>query len=311
MANSVEFSAVAQLIADKLGLPLPVVIALTIAGMLGWVCWRTRSTHVLISRIWRLIYGKTAMADREIGKFIENRNRLVTFRFFSGLPVRTLPQAKRLIQWSTVNNEEIADIRACGDLFDLEACRLNVERIPGRFARFAMWLAALVLTVMVVLSAAGGLTDRALLQFKESKKWFLISEQSATPWAGSGVLTKKDCIEATGTQPVTTSFASDEATVICKALRDADMPAFIKQTVAQQRLLFSITGMFLFYWAWVFWAEFRRGNFANNMKRRIEARAQSTDPKAGKPGPKALLPDVSASPKLNESKESEEPVISS
>jgi hypothetical protein len=89
MNTSIEFSGLTQWLADKIDLPQPVLFVLTIGALLGWVCWRTRSTHVVITRIWRLIFGKTAMADREIGKFIENRNRLVTFRFFSGMPVRT------------------------------------------------------------------------------------------------------------------------------------------------------------------------------------------------------------------------------
>jgi hypothetical protein len=51
MNTSIEFSGLTQWLADKIGLPQPVLFALTIGALLGWVCWRTRSTHIVITRI--------------------------------------------------------------------------------------------------------------------------------------------------------------------------------------------------------------------------------------------------------------------
>lgn len=247
MNTSIEFSGLTQWLADKIGLPQPVLFALTIGALLGWVCWRTRSSHVVITRIWRLIFGKTAMADREIGKFIENRNRLVTFRFFSGMPVRTLAQAKRILRWSTVHDEEIADIKACGDLFDLEACRLREERIPGRPLQVFQVLLLGGLAGATILAGYGLRMDQALLQFKESQKWFWLSETTAVPLGGEGFVSKKACLDDALPRPNPTSFSNDEVGIVCKAFRDSDTPAFVDKIVEQQRALLVPIGATLLY----------------------------------------------------------------
>lgn len=276
MNTSIEFNGLTQWLADKVGLPQPVLFALTIGALLGWVCWRTRSTHVLITRIWRLIFGKTAMADREIGRFIENRNRLVTFRFFSGMPVRTLAQAKRILHWSTVHDEEIADIRACGDLFDLEACRLREERIPGRPLQIVQVLLLAGLAGAVILAGYGLRLDQALLQFKESQKWFWLSDTAAVPLGGKGLVSKRACLndELPRTNP--TSFSDDEVGIVCKAFRDSDTPPFVEKIVAQQRALLVPISVTLLYWAWQCWLLFRCGIFARNIQERISASKKGT-----------------------------------
>ncbi len=276
MNTSIEFNGLTQWLADKVGLPQPVLFALTISALLGWVCWRTRSTHVLITRIWRLIFGKTAMADREIGRFIENRNRLVTFRFFSGMPVRTLAQAKRILHWSTVHDEAIADIRACGDLFDLEACRLREERIPGRPLQIVQVLLLAGLAGAVILAGYGLRLDQALLQFKESQKWFWLSDTAAVPLGGKGLVSKRACLndELPRTNP--TSFSDDEVGIVCKAFRDSDTPPFVEKIVAQQRALLVPISVTLLYWAWQCWLLFRCGIFARNIQERISASKKGT-----------------------------------
>lgn len=310
MTTSIEFSGLAQLLADKIGMPQPVLIALTIGLILGWICWRTRSTHVVITRIWRLVYGKTALADREIGIFIENRSRLVTFRFFSGIPVRTLPQAKRLIHWSAVHDEEIADIRACGDLFDLEACRLREERIPPRPLQLFQLILLITLAGTVVLSGYGLHTDQALLQFKESKKWFWLSDTAAAPLTGKSAVSVKDCPADTPPHSNSTSFSDDEVSVVCKALRDADTHTFIEQNVAQQRLLFGTLGAVVIACAWQCWLSFRRGYFARDMKQRINAKLKRPMEQADAPAASEAQSATTRSPKGTRFRENVDATVS-
>lgn len=274
---SSEFNGFAQFLADLLGLPQPVLIALAFAIGIGWICWRTRSTHVVIRHIWRLVFGRAAFADREIARFIETRNRLVTFRFIAGLPVRTLAQAKRLLRWSTVNDEELATVKACGDLFDLENCCLRDEQIPSRWQQVLLVLLAFIFGFAVALFALGSLTDRAVLQFKESKTWFLLSTKAAVSYPGNGRITQKACADATGKQMTSQAFTADEATIICKALGDVNIKDDIEQIVMQQRLAFGLVGVFLAYCASTCWATFRRSYFARSMKQRLSSKKQITN----------------------------------
>lgn len=295
MNTSIEFSGLTQWLADKIGLPQPVLFALAIGAILGWVCWRTRSTHVVITRIWRLIFGKAAIADREIGKFIENRNRLVTFRFFSGMPVRTLSQAKRLLRWSAVHDEEIADIRACGDLFDLEACRLREERIPGRPLQVFQVLLLAGLAGAVILAGYGLRLDQALLQFKESQKWFWLSDTTAVPLGGEGLVSKKACLNDELPRPNPTSFSDDEVGMVCKAFGDSDTPPFVEKIVAQQRALLVPISVTLLYWTWQCWLLFRCGIFARNIQQRISTSKKAAKGKTDEPNTQTTSPGRSPS----------------
>lgn len=279
MNTTIEFSGFAQFIADMLGIPQSILIVAGIAATLGWICWRTRSTHVLMTRIWRLVFGKSATADQEVAKFIETRNRLVTFRFFAGVPVRTLAQAKRLIRWSTIHDEEIADIRACGDLFDREACRLVDDRIPGHMMQFLQWLITWALASAVIFASAGFLTERAALQFKESKKWFFLSELAATPLSGDGVVSVKSCDTPHAKSTVTSSFSAEEIAIICKVLADPEHPTIVKQYVTQQRFLCAPFAVIFAYGALVSFFSFRQGYFASRMKKRLSAKENKPLPK--------------------------------
>lgn len=294
--NAFEFSGIAQYIAEKLRLPLAVLIPLVIALLLAWVCWRTRSTHVVMSRIWRFVFGKTTQQDRELGKFIETRNRLVMFRFFSGMPkVRTLAQAKRIIHWSNLHDEELAEIKACGDLFDFENCRLKVDRIPGKKFQGLKVLCALILLIAVAFTVAGLLTESALLQFNVSKKWFLLTKDTAKPLWEEGVLTQKACAETKQKDSSPKAFSDDERVVICKAFDESDTAAFIERTVRQQRYLLSLMLLYLAYFAWMPWASFRKGLFATELQDRITKKAKSPPAKkleASSPGSISCLSSV-------------------
>lgn len=266
---SSEFKGFSQFLADFTGLPQSVLIALAFTFGIGWICWRTRSTHVVIRHIWRLVFGRAALADREIASFIETRNRLVTFRFISGLPVRTLAQAKRLLRWSKANEEELATIKACGNLFDLENCCLREGQILSQWQQVLLVLFACVFGFAVAFFALGSLTDRAVLQFKESKTWFLLSTEAAVSFPETGRITKKACADSIGNPMASQPFSAVEATIICKALSDINIKNDIEQIVMQQRFAFGIVCVFLVFCAWTCWATFRCSYFASGIKQRL------------------------------------------
>ncbi len=47
---STEFNVLVQFLADRYDLPQQLLIAAAFAIGIGWVCWRTRSTHIVIAR---------------------------------------------------------------------------------------------------------------------------------------------------------------------------------------------------------------------------------------------------------------------
>lgn len=266
---NIEYNAVVQLLIEKLGVPQPVLISLLFTMLISWICWRTRSTHLVMTQVWRLFFGKVAVADHEISQFIESRTKLSTFRFFSGLPVRTLIQAKHLIRWSVQHNEEISDIKACGELFDLETGNLREDSIPSRALSSIQLVASTLLACAVAFCLVGLFSDLALLQFKTTKTWFLLSDQYAKSWSGDEVITPKLCAKNIGETLKSKAFTRDEVAVICNGFGNTELHATVKETLVQQRSLFGTLGLVFTLWGWASWAAFRRGISAKAMMKRM------------------------------------------
>jgi hypothetical protein len=274
MTNS-DYSNFAQLLASWLGLPLPILVTLAMAGIIGWVCWRTRSTHVLTLRLWKLVYGKAAMADRAIAELIENRERLIKFRFFTGLQVRTLPQAMRLTSWAKKNDVEMAEVKACGHHFDLETFRVR-KRLPGDLELFGLALWAAACGVVLMAALAGSATDRAILKFNNSGTWFVLSTDAAVSWKGRTRITASDCHAQVGVGPLA-PFTAEEKSSICEALTGPTNSTFIDHAVHEQRIAFGGVAPAFAFFSFVAWGAFRRGAFARALKERLDIQGSATD----------------------------------
>ena len=270
---SEEFYGFVQYLSHVSGLPQPVLVVMAFVAGIGWICWRTRSSHIVLTRIWRIAFGPAMQTDDEIAQFIEERNRLVTFRFHSGLPVRTLTQAKRLIQWSRDNDEEVGTIRACGELFDLEACYPRSERVPKPWQQLVVGAITLAFLIAAVSAGIGAWTDRAMLQFKESKTWFFLSNESAVSFSGNARLTRKQCADLSIDNHVPMPpFSPEEVLALCKAFDSSDIGDDVRRYVSQQRFGFGLLGVLLALGTWSCGLVFFRNECAMGLKRRLDRR---------------------------------------
>jgi hypothetical protein len=268
MTSAVDFT---RTVGEWLVVPTPVLGALIVVALLAWLCWRARSTHPLLMRAWRLLMGRCGTADREVGKLIEARDRLIRFRFFFGLPVRTLAQAKRVGRWACQQDEDLSSVAACGNLFDLEACRLREDALPTRATQGgrAFFVAVFAVSVAALLVATA--TDRALLQFEHSGVWFSLSADSAVALRGDVRLDAAQCVDSDPALKLTT-FSDSERTSLCKAFGSASTAAFVKATVSQQRFAFAPLAASLTVFGLSAWTSLRRGVAGREMQRRLEKR---------------------------------------
>lgn len=271
--NSTVLSQFARGVGEWFGFPGPLVGALVIALLVAWTCWRTRSTHLFITRMWRLVAGKQDFSDREIGRFLEQRHKLLKFRFHSGLAVRTLPQAKRMVAWSSKHDEELSDVQACGNLFDIEECRLREERLPGSWHQFWSGIAMVLLIWALVFLAGGAAATRAILQMKESGTWLTVSSDSVRGLFDGEVVTTKDCTQGSGGVASKLGVTALEASSICDALADPATAQFVASSVRGQRAAFgTLTLSALFLWIMLL-RSMRRGFAAKEMQKRLRRKA--------------------------------------
>jgi hypothetical protein len=232
------YSDLIRSLSDLFGVRAALLTTLLFALLIAFTCWRTRSTHLVVVRLWRLVTGKSDLSDRELGRMLDTRHKLLKFRFHTGLAARTWLKAKELMSWAARHDEELADVKTCGHWFDLEATRLK-EQVPAAWGLFwrvltltlAAWLAMLLLSLTA--------SNRAFLQMRESGTFFSLSIESANGVFRGQRITVADCTADEGMVAQKLSVTLREAKSVCDALRDAPATrTLVGNAVTEQRLVF-------------------------------------------------------------------------
>lgn len=266
-----EISVLSRSIAQWLAIPVPIAASLLFGALVAWLCWRSGSTHPVLTRLWRMFMGRTAATDREISRLIETRDRLTRFRFIFGLRARTLAQAKRVAKWSEVHDEELADIKACGRLFNLETCSVVKDEIPNDWVLFAnvVFLALLAASALAMFGLMW--PDKALLKFHESKTWIWMAPTSASHFNGMPLLAAESC-----NGPIVPAalgkVGPDEAKALCDAFAKPSNKTFVQDTIEEQRRAFGGLALILSVFATMAWMSLRAGVSARTMLSRQQAR---------------------------------------
>lgn len=257
----------------------PVAVAVAVAA----ASWRMRSTHFFLLRTWRMMFGQRFGADREVDELLQAREGLIKFRFFFGLPVRTLDQAKQVGAWAKANGEELGDVRACGNLFDLETCDLKRDAIPSMGMQVLKLVSMCLLVAIMASTALMAVRSAALLQFKASGTWFWLdgsSAQTVAPWR-SGRIDRQACSATAALASSQDGFSDSERTSLCGFFADPELDAFVQATVKRQRAMLAFILAYLMWPAVYLWNSVRRGAAARRMQQRLLDRAGRTAAQCG------------------------------
>lgn len=223
----------------------------------GWLWWRTESRHVLMHRIWRLLHGSQPISDPEINAYIDEQTSLMSFRFLTGVQVKTLESARQLIQWAKFHDVEIQAINWCGDYFDPDLREVRLHKLPPG------WIQTLEIAFTTLMFAAamigfiGTVTNDAVLKFKATDRWFLMkSEEANVIWPfNAGSLQKSDCQANSRDNALRTSFAESEVQLLCTMLASPETQGYVQKTVASQRVGFAFGSfallLFAWHWLWI------------------------------------------------------------
>lgn len=266
-------SNIVTVLGNSVGLSGPISVAIATGLFVGWICWRSKSSHLILIRLWRLAYGRQGIKDRELLKFIRTRDRLIFLRMH-GVPARTLCAGKKLLAWAEKHDEEMADINACGPLFDREACALRVAAIPATWWRFLASIGCMALAMGLMFSGALTATDRAILQFKDSGTWFSLAPDRAAPLRHQGTVTTQACVLPAGqTPPANDVFSTREVADLCILLRSPTRNIYIEDIVRAQRWSSGFLTLILLFMALNLFIFLRRAQFASKMQDRMAIRS--------------------------------------
>ncbi|WP_454719478.1 MULTISPECIES: DUF6216 family protein [Cupriavidus] len=238
----------------------------------AWLIWRrTKSTHSLMTRIWLWFDRNSKNNDRTISDFLDDQTALMQFRFTTGVPARTLPQAHRLIGWIKSNEENIDAIKACGDYFDIELPGLRgEERLPSKIQQVMLAGAFVILFVFASLAILGAAQSSAFLRTKATGISFLLFSDRVVMFWSDETFSAKQCNGGHSEIRKRTGFNEDEANAVCKLFADGSAKTYVSENVRSQRVIFPFLSLILAFPSALSFGQFMCGARARAMSKRLE-----------------------------------------
>ena len=213
---------------------------ITLLLALIWIIWSTQSVHTLRFRAWRLLHGKTEIHDPDIKRFIDERNALMTFRFLSGLKVRTVESARAFARWLHEHNEDVRAVRSAGPYFDPETLQVKTDALPHRWTKRFFFLGSFMLFLAGIYFGSMVRHDHALLRIISTDTWFGVTSDgfALTNWVGDAqnpMVTIKDCQAGKDKADTLAKVGLENAKVLCELITHPEGAAYLAKSVKDQK----------------------------------------------------------------------------
>lgn len=269
-----------------------VIVAAGLSALLFWSTARVRSLHMLLELVWRVLFGRRHAESSRMRAFYQQRAALMHFRWVSNIPVRTLREARSLVAWCQTNDEEVADVRACGDYFDrskpgLRVAAKGVTRaearaqkrriLPGAAVQITLVLAAFALCLGLVWTAVYGSISGVIVSVKGGSgiQLVLYPDHFSPLQQLSVSISTAQCQDANALAR-SLRLPLSEVRTACGWLVNPDRATYVAKGVAGQRLALAFLGLGLAWLAYALLAWLRAIFAAQNMRQRLDARAASS-----------------------------------
>lgn len=234
-------------------IPLLLVIGFVV------VLRRTESLHILMRRIWLLVYGKQEISDPTIRAFVEEQTNLMSFRMFSGVRAASLEEAHQLIEWTKLNQVDIHKVGVCGDYFDTALRQVRKHKFPSLLYERAQTSLFLTFFLGTLIWALLITVSQVPFTLKTTQRTFLANASSAqTLWPplifNTQPLRGSDCEQPAAENAARTSFTEMEVTTLCKILTAKEWPENLQSKLKEQRwVLFLLVATFglIAYWCFL------------------------------------------------------------
>lgn len=246
------------------GLFIPAAVLLS----LGFAAYRTGSIHLLLSRVWLLVFGKLNVSDETVERFLANRDAFMKFRLVTGLKPRTLEQAKALIAWCEEHKEDVGDVKACGSYFDVEKLQLY-KRLPGKLELMVITFFTVLLPFAVYGTASSAILLPPAFKVNASGNWYWVDGERALQ-VGRNHSDRKRLSKANCQNTASSDLLDSDAKALCPLLGEKGASERASALRGQQAILGSaslVLGVF-----WLLLILFRREIMASKaMEARLKA----------------------------------------
>lgn len=231
MNASISFASVVSLFGS-----LGVIASLLLVGVLLWAIARTRSTYLVMFRLWRLASGGAELHDEKIRDYFRDQHALMSFRLVTGLVVHRTQDVHALIDWGKQRQIDIEQMSRAGEYFDPNRKTVDTDTLSRKWRLRRMLIATLVSWLLVLPAglAFAFFFNEALVSFTATGSYFTIQPESARRvpfWAETFRVTHCNAVRS----EARARFSIEEQAVLCKAFKDPDARREITRNIASQR----------------------------------------------------------------------------
>lgn len=269
-----SLTVIARDIGQLLNIHSIVILGVLIVLPIAWTCWRTRSSHLILIRLWRFVYGRQVLKDREIGRYFLALEKLLQVRFITGVPFRTLQSAKRMIAWSAENDEDLSAVKKCKELFDIENRSIKVDLLPSKTRQVIRLVFVLILAWAAIVLSLAALQSDAIFQMKASRVWFSMSTDTAVNFWGNGIITAADCESKIPNLGARMGITEVEVEAICNTFKKPTLQKDLHASIESQRMISILLIIMLLWFAAFPYLEFSKGAHAHELYKRLQQKAK-------------------------------------
>ncbi len=259
-------------LADVLSLPTAFVIAAAWVALAWWLWERTGTPSVLMARLWQLMSGMQRKENSEVDAFVVQHNELMELRFRFFPDLRTHRQFTALRQWLDKHDEEVADVAACGRLFDVEGLSLKPKAVPSMKVQGLVFAVAVVAILLALLFGLIAWSDRVLIQVRESKNFYLVSQDRAVSLSKLSPVVAATCKNVAGNQG---QPPKGDQKVLCELLSDPGLKDYLATQLPAQRGLSAISAMMLVWLGTLCFRWLGRWTAAARLAKRLQNRRRT------------------------------------
>ena len=224
--------------------------------------WRAGSSHLLLDKLLRLVFGKTSIHDPELNKMIEETHDLEQVRIRYGIQVMNTPALKRLMEWCKTFSVSFHELGRIRDYVKPETSQILAPPPKSELLASAIvFMVSLILFSSLLVVAA---VPAAIITSKASGRNYLMAQDHAERFSLSAKKFTADSCAMTAAQ-------TEDDRELCSFVSDPRYREVIGPMIRQQRQFGLLMLIVTFPGVWYFGGIFFAARRAIELSKRINS----------------------------------------
>lgn len=239
------------------------------AAIFTWIRYRTKSSFILWSFLWKTAIGEKTATNERIENFYLSQHDIHKFRCLTGVTAPTITALNAAVTFSEKHDIDIQNIAACGTYFDFDRAKLKLEspRLLAIINLIAIAGAVIALFLSIILAFAL-VSDSVFLRFRDTGTSFALTDEKAKPLFEQG-FKLTEC----GNVRKNSGFTLKQIEKICDDYRSGELAQELINQLFIQRIYSALFLAPLLWFAFSMMREVSQYTAATRLERTIYNRA--------------------------------------